>query len=600
MSLKTKELVLNGASICPGIAIGKPFIFTFMDEVIPEFSISIKEIEDEIARYRTALVRSKRDILRLQKQLEADGAMEAAAVLGTHLQIMQDPLLTTHIEKKIRETRKNTEYIFNSVIKEYEEKFNKISDKFFRERFKDIQDVSHRILGHLRKSVRMSLADIPKNSIVFARELVPSDIAEAKSLCVAAFVTESGGETSHAAIVAKAKGIPYVTSVDFHAIEKMKGSYIIVDGRRGEIILNPSCVTLAKYRDIKDQLQGRYESLERKGIEKAETVDGYKVILSANVENTSDLDKIHEYGGSGIGLFRSEYMFFPRDNFPSEDEQFGVYRELAEKMNNLPVVIRTFDVGGDKFADLEHFVHEVNPFLGCRAIRFMLKERDLFMVQLRAILRASAYGNVKIMFPMISGNSELLEAHKLVEVAKCELSREGVKFDKEIEVGCMIEVPSAAIVCDILAEEVDFFSIGTNDLVQYSLAVDRGNQSMSYLYCPTDPSVIRLIKMIVFEGNRSGIPVSICGEIAADPRFTALLLGLGVHELSVAVRYIPIIKNTIRATSIVEANQLVERILAMSSSYEIQEALVEDYEKRMGDEDIIFSESGELRLQTVF
>lgn len=585
-----REICLKGTPICAGVAIGRPFFFTFMDDVVPEFSIAVDEIEDEIARFRRALKKSRQDVVRLQKQLEAEGALEGASILDTHLQMMQDPALTIEIEKKIQDTRKNTEFIFQGVIHDYEEKFNKISDKFFRERFKDIQDIYRRVMGHLRDSVRVSLADIPKNSIVFSHELAPTDTAEARHHCVSAFVTEIGGETSHAAIMAKAKGIPYVASVHFEAFEGIKDALVIVDGRTGDIILNPSKQTLEKYKEIQNQLHLRFKGLKENGKLDSETIDGYRVNLSANIEMLNDVDVLQEYGDIGVGLFRSEYLLlaeeiFPsEETFPTEEKQFQAYSYMVKSMKGLPVVIRTFDIGGDKVSDFHKFRDEMNPFLGCRAIRFLLKEPEVFELQIRAILRASAYGKVKVLFPMISGLPELIEAKKIVFKIQEDLGKEGYKIDRNIEIGCMIEVPSAAITCDLLAKECDFLSIGTNDLVQYSLAVDRCNQQMSYLYTPTHPSVIRLIRMIVSEGNRNGINVSICGEIAADPRFTALLLGLGVRELSVAPRYIPVVKNAIRNTSIVEASLLAERVLSISTANEVQDLLVKEYRDRFPDD----------------
>lgn len=581
----SKEIRLRGIPICAGIAIGNPFFFTFMDDVIPEFSIAPNEVKEEISRFKLALKRSRQDVKRLQKQLEAEGALEGAAILDTHLQMMQDPALTTEIEEKIQSTRKNTESIFQNVINIYEEKFNRISDKFFRERFKDIQDIYRRIMGHLRESVRISLAEIPKNSIVFSHEIAPTDTAEAKHDCVSAFVTETGGETSHAAIMAKAKGIPYIASVDFEAFKGVGDATVIVDGRIGDVIINPTTETLQKYKELQAQLSLHFKSLEDEGRLATETIDGYKVNLSANLEMLNEINMLHEYGSTGIGLFRSEYIFLTEDSFsskerfPNEEEQFQVYYRIVKSMKGLPVIIRTFDIGGDKLKDVQGLRHEKNPFLGCRAIRFSLKEPSIFRAQIRAILRASAFGEVKIMFPMISGLPELLEAKLFVKKTQEEMRSRGLCIGKDIKIGCMIEVPSAAITCDLLARECDFLSIGTNDLVQYSLAVDRGNQQMSYLYTPTHPSIIRLVKMVVSEAYNNRIPVSVCGEIAADPCFTPLLLGLGVRELSVAPRYIPVVKNAIRNTSIVEASLLAEKVLAISTASEIHKLLTQEYQK---------------------
>lgn len=584
MTQSQEEILLTGTPICRGIAIGKPFYFTFVEDAVPEFSIPANDIESEIERYRRAVARGKEDIKLLQKQLERERIMEGASILDAHLQMMQDPLLTTNIESEIRLSRKNAEFVFQNIIKQYQKKFNAIADPFFRERFKDIQDISRRVMGYLRESVRVSLADIPQDSIIFATDLLASDTAEANSSQIVAFVTEAGGATSHAAIVAKAKGIPYVSSVNFGWIDAARDGQVIVDGRTGEIILNPSEETLTKYQNLRTQLHFHFQKLREVGGLEAETYDGYKVQLSANIEMFVELDMLHQFGGNGVGLFRSEYVFLSRETFPSEEEQFEIYRRFVERMNGLPIVIRAFDLGGDKYLLNQPASDEGNPFLGCRAIRFLLREKDIFKTQLRAILRASAFGNVSLMFPMVSSLTELLEAKSIVKEVQRELARAGEKMASNIPIGCMIEVPSAAIIADLLAKECDFLSIGTNDLVQYSLAVDRSNHALSNLYNPTHPGVIRLIKMIVSEANHQGIPVAICGEVAADPRFTPLLLGLGVHELSVASRYIPIVKNAIRSTSIVAASKLAERALTLSSATEIEHLLTAEYRKNVPED----------------
>ena len=576
ISVKGQEILLKGTPICRGIAIGKPFFFTFIDDSVPEFSIAPSDVENEVLRYQRAIAHSREDIRTLQKKLENERILEGVAILDAHLQMMQDPLLTRQIETEIRTTRKNAEYVFLNIVKQYQQKFNSIADPFFRERFKDIQDISRRVLGYLRESVRVSLADIPPNSIIFADDLTASDTAEANSGQIGAFVTQVGGATSHAAIVAKAKGIPYVSSVNFEKIEAARNGLVIVDGRTGEIFINPCPATAAKYEKLREQLQCQYQELHHVGKLQAETYDGYRAQLSANIEMSGELDMLHQFGGSGVGLFRSEYAFMTKDRFPSEEEQFEIYCELVQKMQGLPIVIRTFDIGGDKHF-MNHQSQEGNPFLGCRAIRFLLKEIEIFKTQLRAIVRASAYGDVRVMFPMVSALSELKEAKAILAEIHQELIDKGVKVAPQIPIGCMIEVPSAAIIADLLAKECDFLSIGTNDLVQYSLAVDRGNHALSNIYNPTHPSVIRLIKLVVSEANHHGIPVAICGEVAADPRFTPLLLGLGVHELSVASRYIPIVKNAIRNTSIVAASKLAEKALELSSAAEVEQLLTSEY-----------------------
>ncbi len=577
MSKQQKEYYLRGYPICSGIAIGQPFFFTVADEKVPEFSVPKEEIDGEVARYYQALKNSRKDLLTLQHRLQQEGGSESVAILHSHLEIMRDPLMTENVEKEIRRKKKNTEYVFKMVVGEYEKKFSKITDDFFKERLQDVQDISRRIFRHLRRGGQNGLATIEKRAIVFAHELSPSHTAEANSNQIAAFVTRSGSETSHVAIMARAQGIPFVSKVDFPDLSQNLPRQVIVDGTTGDVIINPSKKTLDYYKKEQKKLTVKARGLRKNGFYEAETIDGYKVRLSANIEMFNELDSLQQNGGEGVGLFRSEYLFLARDAFPSEEEQFLVYRSIVEKVDGHPSVIRTFDIGGDKLGNFYPSRHEENPYLGCRAIRLMLKERVAFKAQLRAILRASAFGDVSILFPMISGILELREAKNIVEEVKQELLIKGIPFEQNIPIGCMIEVPSAAMTSDILAKECDFLSIGTNDLVQYSLAVDRGNPAMSYLYTPAHPCIIRLIKMVVQEGIRAQTPVSLCGEIAANPRFTSLLLGLGVQELSVSSPALPIIKNIIRRVSIVEATELADHILTLSTDLEIEEVLEESY-----------------------
>lgn len=578
MTAKRREIHVKGVPICPGIAIGEPYFLTLPDDDIRESRIPLKDVEGEITRFLEAIARSKEDVQRLQRKLKKEHVLEGAAILDAHLQVMQDPLLTELIEKEIRKTRKNAEFVFASLIHQYEKKFRSLPDPYFRDRFRDIEDVSRRVMGHLREKVRRSLEEVAVDSIVFAAELTASDVAEANVGRVGAFVTASGGATSHAAIVAKAKGIPYVTDIDIDAfVGARKSSSVIVDGKAGTVIFNPTQLTLKGYRKQQEELASQEDLLKGTRALSAETIDGYNVLLSANIDMIDELETFHQHGGHGVGLFRSEYIFISNDTFPTEEEQYQIYQRLVKKMKGLPIVIRTFDFGGDKLTLNPNIPYQGNPFLGSREIRYMLKERDLFKAQLRAILRASRYGDVSIMFPMISALSELLEAKEILEEARAELRKRRLNVPDVVRVGCMIEVPSAAIIADLLAKACDFLSIGTNDLVQYSLAVDRRSHSVSDRYAPTDPSVLRMMKLVVCEANQQGIPVTVCGEIAADPRFTQLLLGLGVHELSVSPRYIPVVKRAIRNTCIVEASHLAERALSLTNSRDVLNLLTESY-----------------------
>ncbi len=579
LDIYSQELRLQGFPICPGVAIGRSFYFAVVEEKIPEFSVPHHEIDKEVDRYYRALHNSQTDLISLKKRLQNEGGREAVEILSSHLEIIHDPLMTEKVEEAIRAKGKNTEYVFKTVIGEYEQKFSKITDKFFRERLKDFQDISRRIISHLRKHEKNSLGSISSRAIIFAHELSPSDTAEANAEFIEAFVTRSGAETSHVAIMARAKGIPFVSSVDFPDLSISAPAQVVVDGRSGIVIINPSAETIDHYREKQNKIHIHATGLRKTTSLEAETYDGHLVRLSANVEMFNELETMQQYGGEGIGLFRSEYLFLARGDFPSEEEQFLIYRSIVEKIDGHPSVIRTFDIGGDKFGNFHPTSYERNPFLGCRGIRLMLKEPSIFKTQIRAILRASAFGDVSILFPMISGIAELRQAKAFVEELKGELFEKGIPFARNIPIGCMIEVPSAAITCDLLAKECDFLSLGTNDLVQYALAVDRGNVAMNYLYTPTHPSILRLIKMVVLEGARANIAVSVCGEIAADRRFTAVLLGLGVNELSVASPFLPVIKNVIRHLSIVEATQMADDLLTLSTAEEVSARMNDAYQQ---------------------
>lgn len=577
-----EEFFIKGSPISEGIAIGHPFfIDNNFEERPPELPISVGDIENEIARYRTALQSSQKEMEALKAYMLKQQAWEGVAILDCHLQILKDPYITTAIEQQIRQNQKNIEFIFHNALKEYQALFSKLHDDFFKERFKDIQDVAKRIMRHLGTQKRHFSIELSPNSILFAREIVPSDTTEIYLQNIQGFVTEVGGETSHVSIMARAQGIPYVANVNLAGLDYQSIKTVVVDGESGIIVFNPSSETLKNYQEKKSRFVSYLRKLETEAILESETIDGYKVCLSANLELEGECSMLHEYGSDGIGLFRSESLYLSQNDFPSEEQQFLVYKRMIEGMKGLPVVIRTFDIGGDKKGSYHQLKNENNPYLGCRAIRFLLKEKEIFKSQLRAILRASIFGDVSILFPMVSGVDELRAAKNIVAEVSEELSEKGYPFNSKIRLGCMVEVPSAALTCDILAQESDFLSIGTNDLIQYSLAVDRGNQAVSYLYNPVHPSIIRLIKIVVSEGERYGKPVTICGEMAADPKLTALLLGLGIKELSVTSRCLPCIKRSIRQTYLVDAYYLAEEASLMKTAQEIEEFLKADYEKKI-------------------
>jgi phosphotransferase system enzyme I (PtsI) len=567
-----KEIRIKGAPVSEGIAIGVPHFLIPMEEAIPEFPITVGEVDGEIARYRRALFSSREDLERLQSDLEDEGSDDAVTIIDTHIQMLDDPMITTHMEEKIRLMGRNTEAVFRSVINEFESKVTARCDSFFRERLIDVMDVSKRILGHLGNKQKSSFCDIPPNSVIFAKELAPSQTAAVNASHVGGFVTEAGGGNSHAALIARSKGIPYVTAIEIEFLLKTEPDYVIVDGAQGLVILNPSQETLREYEKLLAHLKSRFALLEREAILKAETRDRTPIRLLANIGDKSELDLLTQHGAEGVGLFRTEYLLLQESVFfPHEEEQYLVYREVIDQLQGMPLIVRAFDIGGDKnpelFRDLRK---EPNPVLGCRGIRFLLRYPEIFRVQLRALFRAAKDRDVRLLLPLIADLNELKAARKIIEEVKMELSS-----SRSLPVGCMIEVPSAVLIADALAQSCDFFSIGTNDLIQYTLGMDRSDPAMGEICYPAHPSVLRLIKMAVAQAQKYGKHIGICGEIASNPLFIPLLLGLGLREFSCASRYLPAISEMIRKLFISDCETLAEKALQMNTSEEIA-ALLKD------------------------
>lgn len=578
----TQEIFLEGSALSRGIAIGAPFFLDCNQVEIAEYAIDPAKIRDEVARYHHALEATKRDLISLKDMLEAEGIKDGVQVLDAHIQLTDDPLLNAQVEEEIVKACKNAEFVLSRVMKGFSKKFSKMQDPFFQQRFEIVQDIYKRVHDHLTKNTRECFTTIPPDSIVFAETITPSSAAEANRKQVAAFVTQFGGTMSHMAIVAKAKGIPYVANIDFSKIHKLpKSTTVIVDGLLGRIILNPTQKTLSEYIQLRDHIQSKFDELKSSSILPSATLDGERIRLSANVEIADDFSLLSQYGAEGVGLFRSEYLVLGRGAFPSEEEQSEVYSNLVQHMAGSPVVIRAFDLGMDKVLTWLPQSKEQNPTFGLRAIRFLLKEKELFSTQVRAVLRAAVHGDVRILFPMVSSVSELREAKDIVYRAYDALLKEGKEVPKTIKLGCMVEVPSAAMIADLLARECDFLSIGTNDLIQYALAIDRTQSVGNDLFTSTHPGVVRLVRVIVQAAHAEGVPVSVCGEIASDPRFVPLLIGLGITELSVASRFLPLIKHVVRSTNKKEAIELAEKVLTLKTSVEIQNTLVEYYQKGM-------------------
>jgi phosphoenolpyruvate-protein phosphotransferase (PTS system enzyme I) len=574
-----EEILIRGFPVSDGIAIGVPFFLQSVEKEIPEFSITLKEVDDEITRYRNALFSSREDLTQLRNHLAMEASDDVATIIDSHISMLDDPLMTVHMEEKIRQMLQNPESVFQSVITDYEKRFSQTTNPFFQERLVDVMDLAKRVLGHLCPNKGNSLFHVPLNSVVFAKELIPSHTASAEHCRISAFVTQSGGGNSHTALIARAKGIPYVACVDVAALQNISSRSVIVDGQTGDVIFNPKPSTIEKYKQRKTCLKTSLQLLQKELHYEAETVDGCSIQIYANIGNINDMENIQQLGARGVGLFRTEYLFFQNRNLiSSEEDQYLAYVKLIQSVGNLPIVIRVFDVGGDKNPELfPEGERELNPVLGCRGIRFLLRHQKFFRIQLRAILRAAVHGELRILLPLISDLSELEASRTLINEVEQSLSSEGVPYQSNIPVGCMIEVPSAVLICDVLAKRSDFLSIGTNDLVQYTLGIDRSNPAMSDFCYPAHPSVLRMIKMVNIEAKRYNKSVTICGEIASNPLFVPLLLGLGVDQFSCSPRYIPIVKRSIRQTSLLSAYELAERILRLNSTIEVSQVLLEAY-----------------------
>jgi phosphotransferase system enzyme I (PtsI) len=570
-SPKKKQIQMKGIPAASGIVIGKAYVFGTEDITPIEHRISEKEIPSEIERFREALARTKKELLAIEKKISKEMGVEHGKIFSAHLLVLEDSVLVKEVIAKLEKKKKNIEVVFAEVLNKYISALSEVKDEYLRDRISDITDVGKRILRNLAGVEEKSLKDLDEKSIVVAYDLSPSDTALMHKGRVLGFATDIGGRTSHTAIMAKSLEIPAVVGLESVTDVVKNGDQIILDGIHGVVIINPSKRFIEKYQKEKK----RYEHLEHELIElrslPGETLDGKRVIVAGNIELPEDVASVISHGAEGIGLYRTEYFYMNRRDLPSEEEQFNAYKSVVTRIKPHYVVVRTLDLGGDKFLSQLEVPREMNPFLGWRAIRFCLARPDIFKSHLRAILRASAYGNLRLMYPMISGISEFRQANEVLEEVKKELRREGIPFNEDIPVGAMIEVPSAAITSDILAKEAAFFSIGTNDLIQYSLAVDRVNEKIAYLYEPAHPAVLGLIKMVIDNGHKAKISVGLCGEMAGDVSMAMILLGLGLDEFSTSPIAVPEIKKIVRSIKYSEAKEIAEKAQTFTTGKEVQE-----------------------------
>ncbi len=566
-------IVLRGIPASPGVAFGRVLLFDSEELLVPKRPITEAQISMEILRLEEALIQTRHQILGIQRRLNEEMGQEHADIFNAHLLVLEDPVLREEILNGLKTQLVNVESVFNDVIRRHLRAFSRTEDEYLRDRTADIDDVRKRILRNLLGRHPEILAHLEEPAVIVAHDLSPSETALMHKKHVLAFVTDIGGRTGHTAIMAKSLEIPAVVGVELATKRIHKNDLVVVDGIRGEVVVDPDSDTLHRYEVEQRRLQEITRQLQQLKDLPAETLDGRKVILSANIEVPDEIPSVIAHGSEGIGLYRTEFFYLNRTDLPSEEEQFQAYKSVAEQLKPHPVIIRTVDLGGDKFLSPLELPSEMNPFMGWRAIRFCLARPDVFRIQLRSILRASAYGNLKLMFPMISGIDELRRAKEILHEVMEELTREGLPFSRDLEVGAMIEVPSAALTCDILAREVKFFSIGTNDLIQYALAVDRMNEKIAYLYEPTHPAILRLVKQIIDGGHQAGLWVGMCGEMAGEPPLTLLLLGMGLDEFSTSPVQVPLIKKVIRSVEYRLAQSIAQEALTLETSKEVEDFL---------------------------
>ncbi|HEV8540799.1 MAG TPA: phosphoenolpyruvate--protein phosphotransferase [Verrucomicrobiae bacterium] len=568
---RTGEKLYRGIPVSGGVCRGPIYIVGASDDCVPHRAIKPEEVCAELERLERALIQTRHQILQVQRQVEEAMGAGDASIFDAHLLVLEDQTLLDEVTRHLEEKKVNVETAFRAVADKYAATLARIDDDYLRERASDLRDVSARVLNNLLGRSDFALAGLKEGSIIVAHDLTPSATAQLDKSVVLGFATDVGGKTSHTAIMARALQIPAVVGLKDLSKKIKEGATALLDGFNGILIVNPTDQTLYEYGQLVQKQVDLKEKLKDIVHEPAITLDGKRITLSANIGQLSDVADVQQAGAEGVGLFRTEYLFLNRETLPTEEEQYAAYCQVAAALKPNPVVIRTLDLGGDKFAASLNIPSEVNPFLGWRAIRLCLEEKEIFRSQLRAILRASVEGNIKMMYPMVSCLTEFEKASELVTQYRAELEQEGVSYDPQMEIGVMIEIPAAALIADSLGKRSRFFSIGTNDLIQYSLAVDRLNEKIAHLYEPAHPAILQLIHMTTQAGRKNGIWTGVCGEMANDLTMVPLLLGLGVDELSVAPSYVPQVKFLIRRLKHSAAKELADWALQCESGATILE-----------------------------
>lgn len=583
VSAKSNNLILNGIGASPGIAIGIARITDRSRVAVAEQEIDPADKPAEMDRFRQAVDRVREELQSLKAQLEEEKGPEHLYVLDTHLMILDDAMLAEQTLAHIESDCINAEWALKKTLVRYREFFDGIEDEYLRERASDVEIVGERILRQMAGLYQEPIHGFDGKVIVIAHDLSPADVLQIDKGRVIGFVTDLGGKTSHSAILARAIEIPAVVGLETATVSIKSGDSLIIDGAMGTVVINPDDGTFREYLQRKQYYEYCERELAKLKELPAVTLDGHRILLKGNVEFVEEVPSLVGHGGEGVGLYRTEMLFLNRPALPDEEEQFAAYVAMVKAVAPAPVSIRSLDVGGDKFVPDLNLDDELNPAMGLRAIRLSLRNVETFRPQIRAILRASSYGQVRIFFPMISGVAEIREVKRIIRAVMQELREEGIPFDENIRLGVMIEVPSAVLTADQLAEEVDFFSIGTNDLIQYTLAIDRTNEHLSHLYEPLHPAILRSLKLVVDAAHAAGIDACICGEMAGEPVYLPILLGLGFDELSMSPPSIPRVKQILRRCSLVEARKLVDNALQLCTAEQVDALLRGEISARFSD-----------------
>ncbi|MGD8494053.1 MAG: phosphoenolpyruvate--protein phosphotransferase [Desulfobacterales bacterium] len=576
MDKDKKEFILKGINASPGICIGKAYrVDREGVEVVEKYQIRDKDLPNEVKRFESAVKKSRDELLEILKKSPEE--LQHAHILETHLALLKDKMLYGRCLEIIKQENINAEWALKTVVSNLKDIFETMTDPYLKERSADVVQVADNIMRNLMGAKKVNIAAIEKRVILVAHDLTPAETSQINLERVKGFITDRGGKASHTGIIARSLEIPAVVGLKEASSTIRNDDLIIVDGNAGIVILHPTEDTLVQYEERKINYEEYKAVITRESKAPAESTDGIRLPVLGNIELPEEVFALINYGGDGIGLYRTEFQYFNRNDFPGEDELFDKYKDVVEVMNPKPVTIRTLDINGDKAVNNQVLAEEANPALGLRAIRYCLKKPQVFMDQLRAILRAAAFGNVRILFPMISTYFEICEASRMLDKAAESLEKEGLPYKRDIEIGAMIEVPSAVIMADVLAEKVDFFSIGTNDLIQYSLAIDRGNEQVAHLFQPLDPAIIRMLKHVADVAREKDIKVFMCGEMAGTPHHIPLLLGLGMDELSMNPQTIPNIKRVIRVLNVADTRSILKEVLTQTTAKSVFELIKAAY-----------------------